>query len=121
MPFASVAIHNALCRSNCKPLTPHFLPSSAGVMNVFQEPFTNCSRPSPWPGFQRPAQTDPSGARARSDIPASPRFDFSPGKSYEVEEPGFHRTIPVECPIRKYPRLSLINTLALGGTPSFGV
>src|SRR5882724_487462 len=121
MPFASVAIHNALCRSNCKPLTPDLILSSDGVMDFFQEPSTNCPRASPWFGFQRLAQADPSGARARSDIPANPRFDFSPGNSYEMEEPGFHRTIPVECPIRKYPRSSLINTLALGGTPSFGV
>src|SRR5580693_9386941 len=116
MPFASVAIHNALCRSNCKLLIPHLLPSSAGVMKVFQEPFTNCSRPSPWPGCHRPAQTDPSGARARSDIPANPGFDFSPGNSYEVEEePGFHRKSEVAPPIKKYPKLSLITTLAYGG------
>src|SRR5579871_5105343 len=121
MPFASVAIHNALCRSNWRLLTLPLLLSSAGVMNVFQEPFINCSRPNPWPGFKRPAHTVPSGARARSDIPAKPRFDRSPSNSYEVEEPGFQRTVPVECPIRKYPRLSLIKTLALGGTPSFGV
>src|SRR5277367_4072913 len=121
MPFLSVAIHNALCRSNRKLLTPHLPLPRVGVTNAFQELFTNCSRPTPWPGFQRPAQTDPSGARARSDIPANPRSDFSPGNSYEVEEPGFQRTIPVECPIRKNPRLSLINTWALGGTPSFGV
>src|ERR1700677_778460 len=120
MPFPSVAIHNALCRSNRKLLTRDLLPSSVGVMNVFQDLFTNCSRPNPWPGFQMPTHTDPSGARARSDMPDSPGFDFSPGNSYEVEEPGFHRTIPVECPIRKNPRLSLINTWAYGGTPSFG-
>src|ERR1700691_680928 len=120
MPFLSVAIQNALCRSNRKLLTAHLLLSRVGAVNVFQEPFTKCSRPTPWPGFQTPAHTDPSGPRARSDIPANPVFNFSPGNSYEEEAPGFHRTIPVECAIRKNPRLSLISVWVLGGTPSFG-
>src|ERR1700722_2718772 len=121
MPVPSVAIHNALCRSSRKLLTRNLLPSSVGEMNVFQDLFTNWSRRNPRPGLQMPTHTDPSGARARSDIPASPDFDLSPGTSYDVEEPGCHRTIPVGCPIRKNPRLSLINTWAYGGTPSFGM
>src|ERR1700678_1128720 len=120
MPFCSVAIHNALCRSNCKPPITNLLLSNVGVMSVFQEPFTHFCSPNPWPEWKMPTHIVPSGARARSDIPLRPGLDFNPGNSYEVEEPGFHRTRAVSVPIRKYPRLSLINAAACGGTPSLG-
>src|ERR1700722_12368714 len=112
MPFPSVPIHNALRRSSRKLIACNLLLSSVGVMSVFQERFIHCSRPSPWPGRSIPTQTDPSGAVAREDIPASPAPDLSPGNSYEVDEPSFHRTSAVGFPIQRYPKLSPINVAA---------
>src|SRR5580693_10026858 len=102
------------------PITRKLLLSNFGAMSAFQEPSTHLCRPSPRPEFEIPAQTDPSGAAARTFIPASATLDLSPDNSYEVDEPGFHRTRAVLVPIQRYPELSPVNVPAYGGTPSLG-
>src|SRR5580698_10081112 len=66
----------------------------------------------PAPGIHDPTQTDPSGAATRAVTPPSAALDLSPGTSYEVDEPGFHRTSAVLVPIQRFPELSPVNVPA---------
>src|SRR5271165_1809481 len=118
MPLRSVPTQRLPWLSKRRQKTGYLLPSKVGVTKDLTVPSSNFARPSPGPSEYMPAQTDPSGPRARASIPG-PAPDLIPLSGYASDTPPCQCTRAV-CPPSQNPPLPSANIASMGviGIPS---